>query len=352
MDIPNSNDELMEHLEKIVITLVIDKGVPERSINNHIRRTIEKAAKHLPKIPVLINTCHGGYEISDDFSEFLDDQTVADDNYYMIKATSVGNGIYKDRIISALAIPEYGRQIAQTYPYLLDMMKIYQASYKTIAQLLACANRINNNEETLEEIDKRYEHIKEYALNLYTGVSKHMKNKPSPYLLETRKPKLFLYSKEELLSFIDNVDLAAVKAKIRDELEKDINTSEWALLPATIQNSIKDYLQSYGLTPQPTSPVSFIDFIKANEQLLLEMWRHQLTITQRNVMCYVTYLYNNDKVAYNYWLDLACEIPEANATESLGLLCASGEYAALDIIYVSPYVDFRIKEYDGLESIS
>jgi hypothetical protein len=152
--------------------------------------------------------------------------------------------------------------------------------------------------------------------------------------------------------------LASFNAKM-EELKKDILD----IVPLHIFDEIMEYTT---ITERPPfQPIPRQAFLNSVDDLGLEdknTWKHQ-TYFKVDAILYLFMKYKKctsnddmtqDGYVYDFVLDQHVPIDSIimdRVEEEFGLVCASGFYCMLGIAEVPSMVDYKIDEYDGLETV-
>ena len=291
----------MEHhkagLEEHALSLIIDHQVPHATVSAWITKALLERVKDLQKIPVAFNRCHGGFNLSKHFQQFMVSlytgrsyREVVEDFLKRPLTDTEAVAQYCDRVAIALAIPLYGRHICKEYP---DIALMY--SKKSISKLLHVA-----------------------------------------LMMEKEK--------KSMSNCLDKTIVAITESKIKDLESKE----NWCNAPMNLRGCLLEYAREVinrEYSPNRGKKGAFIDNALEDYPGSLE---HAWSNTgDKEAYCFLNKLRASHPLIYHNMFGDLYELEVR-----LGRFCAAGTYASLSIGHVHQHVHFDIREYDGLEYIS
>lgn len=298
-------EEAQQRLLTAVDELVFTHGIEHKTISDSITKHILQRVSNLPKRKILYNACHGGFDVSDDFLEYISNtpQEPHESNFQSL--------CYLSRQHYASLITPFGKKCLNDLSmtklqYLKDMIYIYHKyNFKKVYGLVSLIN-MYNNEQTQKEKASVYRND---ALQLI----------PSQTL-------------DEFITFHSKMYNEASYRRFGNF------TTREPFLQAVSEYGIQDKI-----TWSHNSYYTFVavKYLISKYQLLFE------DKVPEKSLC-------NDELVYDVLSDDYIKINEElmnEVEEQFGLLCASGSYCMLAIAEIPSVVDFTIDEYDGLETV-
>lgn len=330
----------MEELKKLAIDLVINHKIKHKTIINEIRKALLEESNKLPKLYVVYCGSHGGYGYSNQFKNFINDsKSTIDDDY---------PNSYRINVLEHIL--EFGKKCCEDYPIianmiridiLYDLSKIINNVYRTI-QLKQDINSIKNNLETVMNTD-----INEFGSDI--GQICFWIIQSNTFNIKEIK----IYEKNHIINVM-NTKIKEIESEIHSIIkESKTDVSDYDSIMESFEfeyDEEKEELQKpyymrkkwdkYDDKQESIcgSYIEFIDAIKLYGQDHWRIWKCQEHIHE-NTMRYL--LFKKINITTDLDIDLL-----------MGLLCASNPYCHLKIGEVPQIIDWRITEYDGLESIS
>lgn len=355
-------DEAQKTMLSAVGELFFTYGVKQTKIFNIITKHLLERVNEYPKRKVLHNSSYGSYELSDTFQDFVFQQP---------QCQGVGFNLYFTREKYAKYISPFGKRciedISQRHcVYFKDILymhheykfkEIFVLVYLLRSQMVELEH-MKNNLEALKKFlhsnpeepivdEETYCPPGDWCLMYNNVIFKDHKIHDWRALLEK-------HSKGELAESL-NAKIEELTSKILD------------IVPSHVFNEIMEYTAV--TQPQPFQPMpsrkTFIDSVNEFGLEDKHSWKYQTYFTA-NAMLYLFMKYKEsntttskddvrqDGYVYDFVLDQHVPIDTIimdRVEEEFGLICASGFYCMLAIAEVPSMVDYKIKEYDGLETV-
>ena len=352
-------DIIKSNLISNALCLLLKHNIKQRTIFSWIRDAIEEEAKHIPRIKVLFNNCHGGFDYSADFEHFLKQYNT--DICIFNKELRVANVKY---------VKPFGKLMVDTFPDLRDLIYIYHM-YQMDLLVEKIAN-LNDTENKLENLKVNYNSLRQYFESPDSVFCENGYNenyvKPFIHTLHLKTVDYSTFAKKDLQHLLDLClqDLPQKQLKkhimvIRDEIIGIIGNDEETF----------DDLLHYFTTSRDSSTyrrnnsfISFIDSARAFGVLEEKTWMNQF---KYNEMC-IKYLIKKKRECwwgkktpedishiYDFFVtknlfEIDHEILE-DVYHNVGLLCAGSEYSDICVATLPALVDWDIKDYDGKENV-
>jgi len=337
---------LLSNINSMVFELIKNYNVSQRFINKSISDYIKNKSEE--KKPVLYNNCYGGYNLSQSFINFINENNKDDNNKYE-ESDEYGK---KYRIKGAELIIPYGNTIISKYPLLFELVNIY--NYSNLHKLVTNILNYNMYNNSLKKINNKRIELKEYLSCKYSNYKKEngeeyekfIKRDINIYNLNSYT-LWWNYKKSELESFYNSNYFDENIKSYTNKINDIINSDFWISIPKNVIDEINKFNELN--IKKKDKELSFIYAIEKHGILdNLDIWDYQSHLNENNMKLLV-YLKNNNSEIYEYFKNQKKD-KEINI-EYIGLLCASGPYCRLDIAYVNAYNDWNIEYNDGLEYI-
>jgi len=326
-------------------SLIKDYGYSMKKVFETIKKKIEEKSKDLPPIPVLYNGCYGGYALSEAFLSFVNEKSPQVFHNMCRMSDNECRILYGEHIIP------YGKYIENKYPIVYDMIRILHTS--NISNIITHMEMLVHKMKSYDTIDFNMKRLNDYLENPLPIKPIDTSSKPGKYILLTLiDPQLYRYDLEALRTFKESIDLDNIKSECLLAIDTLRSSDILTYVPDSIQTFIENFLKA--LRPSDISIGSKMEFMKAVDlygEIDPAIWDHQ-NYGESKTFKFLTHAINHAPDVYNFFSSVHTESDkEEDIYQKVGLLCASGPYASLEIAYIPPYMPWNISEYDGIESI-
>lgn len=298
-------EEKIEQICNLAHDLVVNHNMKQRDIYKRITKyLVDKTCNK--KQYILYNAVYGGFSFSTEFREFT--------------------GIYEQRKGMRDDVIAFGKKLAEQYPRIARMVAHYFAGD---------LKRKTNDAASYQYWTKTKHYL---VTNIET--LKAMSSQ-SPLYIKPQYAYTYIYTDEYVDDDMfatdesNNTTAAALITQLvarLDEVDKQIAEFE------DIDTNILAFL-STDATTERDSEMTFLDSIKQYGENSEVIWMHQSHL---------------DKLAMRYLAFNTPEteiVPDEQIYETLGLMGASGKYACLQFAKVPMGLSWRIREYDGDETV-
>ncbi len=356
------NNNRIEKLKGLLVdnalALIIDHNVSEQTVGNWIKDALYTRVADLPKVPVAINTCYGGFGVCKHFRKFMkrlyqDKTHVQVVEGYLQRPIHDTEAVhyYAYRIAIALAMPTYGQHICQDYP---EIALLFSKS-ESVKDLLETALQIMKHREITLIMRKNLDHIKDalnspYEFYFAREEDDNPREKPHTAMIKNMYFSTTRYTRADLQSFIEELDVDLNAMRCNEEageswISIDERVRELALSYIRDSRSMKLQKQKQKQKIYDSEP--FMDVVD-EEGLTENTWSHMNHIGYRSdAMQFLALLRSKAPSSFDaLYSDLE------NLETRLGLFCVSHDFSKLEIVHTPQRAHFSISEYDGLESIS
>jgi translation elongation factor EF-G len=334
----NKMDVLISQLVLTAQQLVEIYGVDHKKIKKEIYDGLRVLSEKLPKKQVLYNCVHGGYDYAKQFSDFIEE----DIEYYgYSKAT---------RVAHVEKVKAFGNACKEKYPLVIKLIAIHNKYH--LKQVFYYAWKLKDAHKALS----RFASIYDTVLNTTEDFFGTVENvEYISYIPDFKVENVSKYSKQALIQYI---------AKITNEKKDEIQNSYSKMKQLVTDDICNLVLENYDtvfdeerldtnckwyekknwtermVENQGSVKLTFIDAIDYYGESHFAIWK-----------CQEHY---NDKVMrflLKHHEKFAVECSRSCTNLEVGLLFASGAYCKLSIGEAPQILSWKIKEYDGLESI-
>lgn len=343
--IANASVYLIEHnlategeIRRIIRTAIIDTFRDERCT------------------PVLLNCAHGQFNLSTSFIEFATSVGLLDNNEHMCTYS------IPERIEYAKIISDYGAHISKIYPMVYKHVNTYTQLYPKLIDIINLGSNILSTKAKLQKLENRYVYIKEFIKDVSNFSNNDKRFSPSVSILKNENLDLSLYSRDELVLFIENVDIEEVRKELENDLARKVRNPNWERLPEYLKDMIIEFHEKYqniihnntNKTLPEDHNLDFSQSVKVSSEEDMTIWRTQNKCIP-HVMMFLSYCWLNHQDLYDQIVN-DLKYPGANVSDDrvhqiLGLMFAAGPYCTLYIQDVVPHIHFEIDEYEGRESL-
>lgn len=344
----------LDTIKSLAIELIKD-GISHKNIVKAINQAILDESKQLPKIPVLCNRSSGGYHLTDYFKHFVAKQND------LIEGHHYQSNEY--RIYAASIMSHFGRHICETFPNLKELIKLYLSTDITTHVLLASKySRSKSMIDRYSQAKQRLETFLQNTSDSHIQSSTSMSTFTFHHFFD-KNTSLVTFSRDSLHKFLDNLDYKQIIKGYITQIQGVENDSMWINLPECVKVSLIEFASSEIckkiMRLSYHHEKSFMESLVHYGEKDPTIWNNQ-SFYGRCAMTYLSMIYhsscelNESQRAYEFYREISQQIntPEIeNLEETIGLMCASSQYATLAINYVPKYIDWTICEYDGMESI-
>lgn len=267
--------------------LLLKMGVNQSSMFSALKKALRQETSKSPKIKILYNDCYGSFLLTDHFVAFA----------YSKQKESKHNTIHlhPERIFPSPHISSYGQQVAAMYPWVV--CAIYNYVYYKLEEVFKHIHYLRKestkNEDIINFISKEYGFSHNITELMIDSVQNRISNDGTP------------------MNFLDAVNTYS-----------QYNTCIWCY-----DNNRFDH-----------TAMKFI----YNRLSYLET-----SIPKKHMVVANTDIMNED-------VDIRSELVTVDIESvyvELGLLCAAGPGCRLQIAEVPSLLEWKISEYDGLETI-
>ena len=337
-----TKEDVQKVLCKTALKLVKDFDVSIGSIFQLITKTFEENCTRLPAIPVLYNGCYGGYQKSEDFYKYLSTVKVMKDPYE------------NPRVTYAKMMGDYGgRYIKTTYPFVYDILYTF---FKTkIADICKKYRLIVNEIKKIEALDYNVKLLDDY-LEKDVPCNKNLEKcmKLGKYLLTSKlEPSMLdMLSKEDIQTFRKSIDVDSIKGEYTLMI-KSLRKEQYipCNLPDSFEEVLIEFLKNHQVNKISVSDLlSFTEAIEKYGETSETIWNHQ-NYGENTSLIFLTHLKSNHQHIYESFKTNKSMLSPTEVDTKIGLFCASGQYSSLEISYVPCYVNWKISDYDGLETV-
>jgi hypothetical protein len=316
-------------------------------------------------------------------------------------ASGKGEGLPEDKYLRlrmriARDLPLYSQRVCTEFPTLATLLSLYPTARK----LLEHARKIERCTAKLRLVPENLSKVRAWLANPFssscsstlaktTGIQYKMVEST----LQSSSLHLFLYDKYQVRAFVESIgpDDGVLTAQLETELRGLQGDPTWLEFPPEAREAAKKW---HGRPEQAVAGTtsehadgygwSFVDAWTSGatgggNNNRVDAWHHQ-SHYDRGTMCFLQTMHDddNDNDEYDHDDDdnettddittsggrggrgrrggvfqqllLSSTLKQVKQLD-VGLLCASGRYAALAVAMVPPHVHFDICEYDGLETV-
>lgn len=147
--------EKLEALKDVVLALVKNGNVDHGKIVKEIRALLVDASKGMAAIPVVLNACFGGFNLSEHFQNYLNQLGINDTD---------------NRVLVASHIKLYGAQMCLEFPNLHKLVSLYyNSNIQRLYQFAACIS-LNKSYKghcagDVDEWNATPRHVKDYLVD-------------------------------------------------------------------------------------------------------------------------------------------------------------------------------------------
>lgn len=353
----------MEKLTDVVKELVLEYGISHDKIVKHVRSTVMDISKDLPKIGVLYNKCHGGFGLSKQFIEFVYDNR-----------SDICEYSYKARTDYVQYIKPFGESYLAKYKAMRRMMMVY--TYYNIKSYVSCAistyykgKQIQKYENQLGEFQACVDTPSFQGDIVLGGEDTDMY-----HMLQKRGFDIYGYTKESYERVCEELARRIEvnktdKQKTVDDAKANIDDAQWCAiyndLEPIVHQMIEESNTRYETLKKYKCFASALEEVGDCDPFIWSMLKdykfdayamRYLRIKHQDYEAETMFPEGEEKVEfYDYLLTHSLvklsEPMYQQLITDVGLVCASSKYCNLAICEVPQYVDWRIHEYDGLESV-
>lgn len=344
--------EILKTITSLCVSAVVDHGIEHRNIIYAIRKALSKASKDSPKVPILYNTCFGGFGVSKHFLTFaFPSKSINEEDLYYDDL---------DRVEAAKKMPAYADEIAQTYPILMQFVTVY--THSNVHSVLRHAFDIIRKEDMITKISNNYESLVHYLkyspleeVSLETTQSNVTKKPTKETFLTLSYKGWSQYSIETLCEFHASDAYAEILADVQKELSDLLAAPVWSWLPVELISHIIAYVRKPKLEKSAIKTKDFMDVVESSQEpdlrdVLPTVWQHQ-TFFPVDTMCYLAELYTLYPHLFEYYAAQVVDIINDDGKFTLGLIAASSKHAKLNVTHVPAYTNWKINDYDGWENV-
>lgn len=323
-DVP---EEKMTIIMDVVKELVIDKGVPQSWLYREITSRLKQLCTD--KVRILYNTRYGGFGFNNEFKQFA--KLENDDEYY--------------RTDMCEPIQSFGKYIATEYPVLFNMVYTYYALHDELSPKFANCHLYKCDKDTLDILQHNLGVL--YTLKQTHGGTAHMNENwkvPSEgnnmYRISYRKLQedkecmniaTDTYTVDEVIKYTEG-EVLKYQEKVADRAATIDN--------ACLQTLMKKFPQEIHI-----HNMYFLKAIKEYGVEHVATWKYQKMLNETHIRHMI--LHKSHISA----CDDDDDVVRERCYETIGLLCASDEYASLKFAEVPKGISYSIREYDGREFV-
>jgi len=311
-------------LRETSITL-LKNGIGQRQIFDIIRKALKDEVNNLPKQKILYCATYGGFGLTNDFAEFIYkdyDQNVDTEISY-----------YPERVYTVKFLEPYGKSLAEKYPIIMILVNNYL--HYDLDDKFRYLHRLRYKKQDLDNIKIN----KEKIINNTVFGDKELINETYylQYPLNVEE-----YTKESL-------EIALTKLpNILELCESNINEIMSVLRETFIDEHIDQILEIISKTKYDNSLI-FHNAVKKYGELNPIIWNYTHDKFYNSAMIFL--LSQLKDTNQNQDLIKNNNIPiHDNLYLELGLTFAA-EGCKLGIAEVPANLDWKITEYDGLETV-
>jgi len=389
-------EELKSLLESTAIKLLCEHNVQQNKMFQWIRAALKDYVAGMPNVRVLYNNCYGGFGLSKEFQRFChtgdlrpkcekqqhetnDVDSISEpstDSDANSESDSETDEDYIDYLQHERTEPiQHLIQFAKSVlndPVCAGMHRILHIYHKYhFATLVGFATKVVQYTKDKQNCADNIKLLRNYLddpESVYHGKKYWV---PNRFTMTYKNNQFENYTREQLESlFQESMDRDIVKeyydkiANTRKEMKDILNTFE-DVPEETAKQFIEDLIAFVDKDLSSIKPYSIYDTPVKKENrpfitiLLSEGWKsssiwlsRMKEVYSKVAMKFITDKYTNEDATSDFLS--GSEIPDTLLDceyEHFGLLCASDRYSNLAIAEMPALLDYRISEYDGLESV-
>lgn len=341
----------MEELKKLTVDLVVHRKLKHTTLLKEIRAALLQEAEKYPKVPVLYCASPGGYKYSLPFEEFLFTQQK--------NKQFTSSQPYYDRLMHVSAVKDFGMKCGGTYPFIRKIVLLYTTF--EIGHVCECIGTLLSCERDIDIVKASYEIVKaapescfgeKTEIPPYIGTLYISNNQPVAYDFTREALLLACKNKLKLLEDRRHTALGVIVSKLgRQVWEENIEDILKAVdarfvedRPSWSPDNIKRDSRWSG---SPKRKTSFIDAVKLYGEEHPAVWHCQNQFDFR----VISFLFMTGMVAKLERVLVSKKDIDDQIYMHLGLLFASGPFCRLAIHMVPQFLEWKIGEYNGLETI-
>lgn len=326
-------DTILASLKQNVVDLYQKYDVGHRKIKQEVFDALKELSDRLPKMEVLYNDVHGGFDYSKHFRMYLDPETR---HFLSSKA---------ERIAHAGKIREYGKQCKSEFAFVAKLIRIYNRYH--MDKVFQLINTMKYKKDIQDLHSKAYDivhAIDDTRFGTETGIS-------NVYVHNFKVEQVLKHDKQSILCFL---------TKQINDIKATIERSEHELLSLLTIEQYNHILEHHDMESEENIPLG--PYEKLNERLIPGKGLRRLTFTDACerykpeffAVWHCQTHYNTKAMVYlskhHELYEIESDVEYCSDAE-IGLLCASGPYCKLVIGEAPQVLSWYVGEYDGLESI-
>ena len=301
---------------------LIKNGMGQKQIFDIIRKTFKDQVNNLPKQKILYCTTYGGFGLTNEFCEFIYK------DYDQNKNIEIS--YYPERVYTVKFLEHYGKSLAETYPIIAILINNYL--HYDLDTKFRHFHRLKFKKLDLEIININ----KQKIINNNVFGDKELLNNNLLYSINVEE-----YTKKSLDRALNNIP------NVLELCESNINEIMSLLKETFTDEQIDQILHIISDIKYRNNSLSFHNAVKKYGELDPIIWNYTYDRFYNSAMIFLLSqiknknqdLIKNDIISINDNLYL-----------EIGLTFAA-EGCKLGIAEIPANLDWKITEYDGLESV-